>query len=156
MRAVVQRVSQASVRVDGKVAGAVDRGFMVLLGVGVNDTPAEAKAMAAKVAKLRVFTDPDGKMNLALGDVGGAVLAISQFTLYGDASRGNRPSFIQAARSEQANELYELFCRELTTLGHRVEKGVFGAHMDVSLVNDGPVTIIIDSDTLNAKRKDGL
>lgn len=154
MRAVIQRVSQASVVVDGAVTGAIDKGFMILLGVSAGDTQAEVKAMAAKIAKLRVFVDPDGKMNLALGEVGGAALVISQFTLYGDASRGNRPSFIQAARPEQANELYELFCRELAALGPRVEKGVFGAHMDVSLVNDGPVTIIIDSDSLNIKRKD--
>lgn len=151
MRVVVQRVSESSVTVDGAVTGAIGKGFMVLLGVSDADTDAEAKAMAAKVAKLRVFVDAEGKMNLALRDVDGAALVISQFTLYGDASQGNRPSFIKAARPEPANRLYELFCAELAGQGIRVEKGVFGAHMDVSLVNDGPVTIIMDSESLRKK-----
>lgn len=148
MRAVVQRVSESSVAVDGKTTGAIGKGFMVLLGVADADGEAEAKTLAAKVAKLRVFADAGGKMNLALRDVGGAALVISQFTLYGDASRGNRPSFVKAARPVSANALYELFCAELAGQGIRVEKGIFGAHMDVSLVNDGPVTILIDSDTM--------
>lgn len=152
MRAVIQRVSYAKVVVDDDVAGAIDRGFLVLLGVTHEDTPEDAAAMAAKIAKLRVFTDPDGKMNLALADIGGSVLAVSQFTLYADASHGNRPSFINAARPELAENLYELFCEKLQASGLRVEKGVFGAHMDVSLLNDGPVTIILDSDDLKRKR----
>lgn len=152
MRAVIQRVSYAKVVVDDDVAGAIDRGFLVLLGVTHDDTPEDAAAMAVKISKLRVFTDPDGKMNLALADIGGSVLAVSQFTLYADASHGNRPSFINAARPELAENLYELFCEKLQACGLRVEKGVFGAHMDVSLLNDGPVTIILDSDDLKRKR----
>jgi D-tyrosyl-tRNA(Tyr) deacylase len=152
MRAVIQRVNYAKVVVDDDVAGAIDRGFLVLLGVTHGDTAEEASALASKIAKLRVFTDPEGKMNLALADIGGAVLAVSQFTLYADASHGNRPSFINAARPELAESLYELFCEKLQSFGLRVEKGVFGAHMDVSLLNDGPVTIILDSDDLKRKR----
>ena len=154
MRAIIQRVSRAKVVVDGAITGAIDKGFMVLLGVGLADGEAEAKAMATKVAKLRVFTDANGKMNLALADVDGKVLVISQFTLYGDASHGNRPSFIQAARPEQATALYELFCQELSAFNLQVERGIFGAHMDVSLTNDGPVTIIIDSESLKCGGKD--
>ncbi len=152
MRAVVQRVSYARVVVDDAVTGAIDKGFLVLLGVSHDDTPEVAAQMATKIAKLRVFTDPDGKMNLALADVGGAVLAVSQFTLYADVSHGNRPSFITAARPEQAEGLYQLFCDTLQSFGLRVEKGVFGAHMDVSLLNDGPVTILLDSADLKRKR----
>lgn len=153
MRAVVQRVSQASVVVDGSVVGAIDDGFLVLLGVTVDDSEEEAKMLAAKISKLRIFTDAEDKMNLALADVRGAVLAISQFTLCADASHGNRPSFIRAARPERAEPLYQLFCDELAALGLRVEKGVFGAHMDVHLTNDGPVTIILDSGDFGKKGK---
>ncbi len=156
MRAVIQRVANANVVVDGAVTGAVAKGFMVLLGVTHADSEEEAKLLAGKVAKLRVFLDADGKMNLALGDVGGEVLVISQFTLYGDASHGNRPSFIQAARPEQANPLYEYFCAALAGYGLKVEKGVFGAHMEVTLLNDGPVTIILDTDDLKNKRKEKI
>lgn len=148
MRAIVQRVSRSEVVVDGEVRGRIGQGFMVLLGVGEDDGDAEAKAVAAKIAKLRVFVDDAGKMNRSLADVGGSVLVISQFTLYADVAGGNRPSFIRAARPEPAVRLYELFCDELRAGGIPVEKGVFGAHMDVSLVNDGPVTIIVDSDML--------
>lgn len=144
MKAVVQRVSQAAVTVDGAVTGAIGTGFLVLLGAGHDDNEDLARQMARKVAKLRIFSDDDGKMNLALADVGGAVLAVSQFTLLGDASKGNRPSFIHAARPESAEPLYETFCEELSSLGIPVERGVFGAHMDVALVNDGPVTILLD------------
>ena len=146
MRAVVQRVGEASVTVDGTVTGAIASGFLVLLGVTGGDTPEHARVMAGKVARLRIFRDAEDKMNLSLLDVGGAALVVSQFTLYADTSRGNRPSFTNAAPPEQANELYELFCREIAQLGVRVEKGVFGAHMAVRLLNDGPVTICLDTD----------
>ncbi|MDR1613932.1 MAG: D-tyrosyl-tRNA(Tyr) deacylase [Planctomycetota bacterium] len=153
MRAVVQRVSSAKVVVDGGIAGEVGKGFLVLLGVTPADGPEEAKRLAAKIARLRVFEDEAGKMNLDLGRVGGGVLVVSQFTLYADASRGNRPSFVAAARPEQAEPLYQLFCKELEALGLPVGKGVFGAHMDVALVNAGPVTIFLDTDELRAKKE---
>ncbi|MBN2713759.1 MAG: D-tyrosyl-tRNA(Tyr) deacylase [Planctomycetes bacterium] len=144
MKAVVQRVSAASVRVEGAITGEIGRGLLVLLGVGVGDSEKEALAIAAKISKLRIFEDQDGKMNLSVKDVGGGVLAVSQFTLLGDASKGNRPSFIEAARPGKAKPLYELFCRSIADCGIEIGKGVFGAHMDVSLVNDGPVTIILE------------
>jgi D-tyrosyl-tRNA(Tyr) deacylase len=145
MRAVIQRVSSAQVTVNGEIVGRVGRGFLVLLGVTAADGEAEALLLARKVAGLRVFEDPDGKMNLALAEVGGAVLAVSQFTLYGDVRKGRRPSFIAAARPEQAQPLYERFCSLLRAEGMDVEQGVFGAEMQVALVNDGPVTIWIDT-----------
>lgn len=151
MRAVVQRVSEASVVVDGRVVGAVGAGFLVLLGVTASDTDRHARTMAEKIAKLRVFRDAGDKMNLALADVGGAVLAVSQFTLYADTAKGNRPSFVDAAPPEQANALYERFCLDLAGLGITVAKGVFGAHMTVGLVNDGPVTICLDTDAWNIR-----
>ena len=144
MRAVIQRVSEASVTVDGHVTGSVGRGLLVLVGVGHADTPETAAAMAGKVARMRIFSDAEGKMNLSVQDVGGGVLAVSQFTLLADARKGNRPSFIDAAPPEQANALYEAFCQALAALGVPVAKGIFGAHMDVRLVNDGPVTIVLD------------
>ena len=146
MRAIVQRVGEASVTVDREVVGRVAKGFLVLLGVTGADTGEHARVLARKIARLRVFTDENDKMNLALADVDGGALVVSQFTLYADTAKGNRPSFIQAAPPDQANELYELFCRELAGEGVAVEKGVFGAHMDVRLLNDGPVTIILDTD----------
>lgn len=146
MRAVVQRVGEASVRVDGEVVGAIRHGFLVLLGVTSGDSPEHAKTMAAKIAKLRVFRDHEDKMNLSLLDTGGQVLAVSQFTLYADTAKGNRPSFVNAAPPEQANQLYELFCEELARLGPDVRQGVFGAKMEVRLLNDGPVTICLDTD----------
>ncbi len=149
MRAVVQRVREASVTVDGRVTGEIAGGFLVFLGVTASDTPAHAKIMAKKTAALRVFRDARDKMNLSLQDIGGAALVVSQFTLYADTSRGNRPSFIGAAPPEQANELYELYCGELRELGIGVETGVFAAHMDVRLLNDGPVTICLDTDDWN-------
>jgi D-aminoacyl-tRNA deacylase len=145
MRAVVQRVSSASVTVDGEVTGKIDRGFLVLLGVGEDDTDDDVVYLAGKIAGLRVFEDEAGKMNLTLADVGGAVLAVSQFTLFGDCRKGRRPSFIAAARPEKANSLYEAFMVEIRGQGIAVESGRFQAHMDVSLVNDGPVTLLIDS-----------
>lgn len=145
MRAVVQRVSRGEVRVDGRVTGAVGRGFVVLLGVAREDTEDDARAMADKVAALRVFEDEAGKMNLALAEVGGGVLVVSQFTLLGDARKGNRPSFVEAAAPERANALYACFCAALREKGLAVGTGVFRATMAVELVNDGPVTILLDS-----------
>jgi D-tyrosyl-tRNA(Tyr) deacylase len=144
LRAVVQRVSFAKVVVAGETTGEIGDGFLVLLGVGHDDDEASAKKMAGKIARLRVFKDADDKMNLSLLDTGGGVLAVSQFTLLADASRGNRPSFAAAANPGTAEPLYDLFCREMVMLGVRVERGVFGAHMDVTLNNSGPVTIIVD------------
>jgi D-tyrosyl-tRNA(Tyr) deacylase len=145
MRAVVQRVTQASVRVDGETIGAIDRGFMVLLGVALDDTDDDARFMAAKIAGLRIFDDEHGAMNRALADIEGAILLISQFTLLGDARRGRRPSFIDAARGEPAEALYERVGALLRESGLRVETGRFGADMAVALTNDGPVTILLDS-----------
>ena len=148
MRAVVQRVSRASVNVDGRMTGEIGPGLVVLVAVGKEDTAATASAMAEKVANLRIFGDDAGKMNRSLLDTGGAALAISQFTLYGDARGQRRPSFIQAAPPELGKALYEEFVRALRVLGVRVETGVFQAHMLVELVNDGPVTILLDSDKI--------
>ncbi len=145
MRAVVQRVTRASVTVEGRVTGAIERGFLVLVGVAVDDDERDAGALAAKIAGLRVFDDANGAMNLALADVGGAVLVVSQFTLLGDVRKGRRPSFIAAARGEQAERLYEHVAAELRATGLHVETGVFGADMAVELVNDGPVTILLDT-----------
>lgn len=145
MRAVIQRVSTAQVTVHGDVVGKISRGFLVLLGVTATDGEAEAALLAHKIAGLRVFEDDGGKMNLALADVAGAVLAVSQFTLYADVRKGRRPSFIAAARPEQAEPLYQHFCTLLRTEGVPVQQGVFQAEMQVSLVNDGPVTIWMDT-----------
>jgi len=145
MRAVIQRVSTAQVTVHGEVVGQIGRGFLVLLGVTAADGEAEAALLARKIAGLRVFEDDGGKMNLALADVGGAVLAVSQFTLYADVRKGRRPSFIAAARPEQAEPLYQRFCTLLGAEGVPVQQGVFQAEMQVSLVNDGPVTIWMDT-----------
>jgi D-tyrosyl-tRNA(Tyr) deacylase len=145
MRAVVQRVSSAQVTVENEIVGRIGRGFLVLLGMTAGDGEAEAALLARKVAGLRVFEDADGKMNLALADVGGAVLAVSQFTLYADVRKGRRPSFIAAARPEQAEPLYQRFCALLRAEGLAVEQGIFQAEMQVALVADGPVTIWLDS-----------
>jgi D-tyrosyl-tRNA(Tyr) deacylase len=145
MRAVVQRVSEASVRVEGRVVGAIGDGLLVLLGVGKEDGEAEAAALAAKVAHLRVFEDEAGHMNRSVKDAGGAVLVVSQFTLYGDARKGRRPSFVDAAPPEQAEKLYEAFARRVEEAGLAVARGVFRAMMDVQLVNRGPVTILLDT-----------
>lgn len=145
MKIVVQRVKNASVEVEGKTVGKIEKGFLVLLGVTHSDTKKEADYLAKKLCKLRVFTDENDKMNLSLKDVGGKLLIVSQFTLYADCSGGNRPSFIEAARPEQAEELYEYFCKECKEkYDINVEKGIFGADMKVNLLNDGPVTIIIE------------
>jgi D-tyrosyl-tRNA(Tyr) deacylase len=145
MRAVVQRVSEAGVTVEGCVTGAIGKGLLVLVGIGHGDTEETARALAAKIARLRIFQDAEGKMNLSVQDVGGGVLAVSQFTLLADTRKGNRPSFIDAAPPEAANRLYEAFCAALADLGLPVARGIFGAHMDVRLTNDGPVTIILDA-----------
>lgn len=144
MRVVLQRASRASVTIAGRVAGAIETGYCVLVGFTAGDTDAQVEWMAEKIAGLRLFTDADGKMNLGLGEVGGAVLVVSQFTLYGDATKGRRPSFIDAARPEVAIPLYEAFIAALRGRGLRVETGEFGAHMEVDLVNDGPVTLILE------------
>lgn len=145
MRCVVQRVSRASVTVESEVVASIGKGYMVLVGVEVGDSDKDMQYLADKVAGLRIFEDENEKMNLSIEDVGGAVLAVSQFTLSGDARHGRRPSFIGAARPEQAVPLYEAFCAQLRGRGLHVETGVFQAHMDVMLVNDGPVTILLDS-----------
>ena len=145
MRAVVQRVSSGSVHVEGRLAGAIERGLVVLLGVGGQDDEADVEYVAEKIRGLRIFADDAGKMNRDVGEAGGAVLLVSQFTLYGDARGGRRPSFIGAAPPELARALYEGVATALRARGVRVETGEFRAHMDVSLVNDGPVTILLDS-----------
>lgn len=145
MRAVVQRVRRASVTVADEVVGAIDAGWLVLLGVAPGDTPADADWLADKVANLRAFADPDGKMNRSVQDVGGGVLAVSQFTLYGDCRKGRRPSFTGAAQPAAAEPLYERFVTALKALGVPTETGRFGADMQVELVNDGPVTFVIET-----------
>lgn len=145
MRAVVQRVSRASVRVDNSTTGAIETGLLVLLGVGRDDQASDADYLAEKIIGLRIFEDDEEKMNRSLVDMGGAILAVSQFTLYGDVKRGKRPSFDAAARPELARELYEHFVDRVRAMGVRCETGVFQAMMEVELVNSGPVTILIDS-----------
>jgi D-aminoacyl-tRNA deacylase len=144
MRIVLQRVSRASVSIGGRVAGAIGRGYCILVGFTHGDTAAQVDWMAEKVAGLRLFSDPAGKMNLALKDTGGAVLVVSQFTLYGDAAKGRRPSFIDAARPELAIPLYQRFLEALRAFDVAVESGEFGADMQVEIHNDGPVTIVLD------------
>jgi D-aminoacyl-tRNA deacylase len=144
MRVVLQRVSRASVAIDGRVAGSIDRGFCLLVGFTHVDTTTQVDWMAEKVAGLRLFTDSEGKMNLGLEEVGGGVLVVSQFTLYGDSSKGRRPSFIQAARPEVAIPLYQRFLIAFRERGLTVASGEFGADMQVEIHNDGPVTLILD------------
>ncbi len=146
MRAVIQRVTRASVTVEGHLAGEIGAGLLVLLGVSKTDNPESASYLAEKIANLRIFSDEAGKMNLSLLDTAGSALVVSQFTLYGDTRGGRRPSFIQAAPPEEANRLYQEFVKSLRSLGMKVETGVFQAHMQVELVNDGPVTILLDSE----------
>jgi len=145
MRAVLQRVREASVSVDGAIVGRCGPGLMILLGIGPNDSEADARAMAEKSAQLRIFADDAGKFNRSLLDSGGSALVVSQFTLYADTSRGRRPGFAYAAPPEIAAPLVEHFCAHLRSLGVHVETGRFGTHMQVALVNDGPTTIILDS-----------
>jgi D-aminoacyl-tRNA deacylase len=144
MRLVLQRVSRAAVRIDQHVVGEVGRGYCILVGLTHTDTPAEVQWMAEKVVGLRLFADAEGKMNLGLADIGGTVLVISQFTLYGNAERGRRPSFIDAARPEVAEPLYQEFVARLRALGVTVATGRFGAMMDVEIHNDGPVTLVLE------------
>ena len=144
MRLVIQRVTRAQVDIDGKTVGKIDKGFMVLIGITHNDTEQTADYLASKLCNLRVFEDENGKMNLSLKEVGGSLLLISQFTLYADCNGGNRPAFIDAARPDVAEPLYEYFCKKCAEKDIVVQKGIFGADMKVSLLNDGPVTIIME------------
>lgn len=144
MKLVVQRVKKAEVKVEGNIVGKIDKGFLVLIGIKVGDTKEQADYLVKKLCNLRVFSDENDKMNLSIKDVEGKLLIVSQFTLYGDCSQGNRPSFIEAARPEEANPLYEYFCNQCELNNIEVQKGIFGADMKVELINDGPVTIIIE------------
>lgn len=153
MRVVVQRVLSASVRVEGSEVASIGRGMLVLAGIGAGDNHATAQRMAVKVANLRIFDDDEDRINVSCATVGGAVLAVSQFTLFGDLRRGNRPSFTAAAEPSAAKDLYERFCEAIEASGLRCERGVFGADMAVSLVNDGPVTIVLDSADLDGPRR---
>ena len=148
MRAVLTRVNSASVTIDGNVVGSIGRGFLILLGVGPNDTEAECRYLAEKVLGLRIFKDENDKMNLGLDDIGGEVLVVSQFTLYGNCRKGRRPNFTDAAPAELGNALYEKFLSICAELGYPPQHGEFGASMQVASVNDGPVTLILDTDQL--------
>jgi D-tyrosyl-tRNA(Tyr) deacylase len=144
MKTVIQRVTQASVTIDGKINGKIDKGLMILIGIGADDTEAQADWTAQKIANMRIFEDDGQHMNLSIKDVGGEILAISQFTLYADCRKGNRPNFMEAGRPEMAEPLYEYLCDALRRHDIHVETGIFGADMQVSLINDGPVTIILE------------
>lgn len=149
MKCVIQRVLNASVTVCGETVGSIEKGFLLLLGVADGDTEAQTEKLVKKIIGMRIFEDENGKMNLSIGDIDGEILAVSQFTLLADCKKGNRPSFTGAMRPEEANRLYELFVKMLVDGGvKKVDKGVFGADMKVSLINDGPVTIILDTETL--------
>ncbi len=152
MRALIQRVSSAAVSVDGETVGAIGQGFLVLLGVTDTDTDAEVSRLTDKLLKLRIFADADDKTNCSIQDVGGALLVISQFTLCADCRRGTRPSFSHAAKPDEANRLYELFLAQCRAVIPQVECGVFGAHMQVTLCNDGPFTVMLDTDDLQRPR----
>lgn len=152
MKAVIQRVSKASVSVDGELISKIDKGYLILLGVMDDDTEYDAEVLAKKTSTLRVFEDEEGKMNLDIQNVDGEILAVSQFTLCADVKKGNRPSFIRSAHPDRANDLYEYFCQKLMENGVKdVKKGVFGADMKVELLNDGPVTILYDSEIWRKK-----
>ncbi|HEX7607773.1 MAG TPA: D-aminoacyl-tRNA deacylase [Candidatus Cryosericum sp.] len=155
MRAVVQRVSSASVAVDGKQVGHIGAGLLVLLGVAPDDGPDDIAFMVRKLSGLRIFADADGLMNRSVADIKGSFLVVSQFTLYGDVARGNRPSFTGAAPGAYADEIYRDVCTGLQSQGLDVQKGIFGAHMEVNLVNDGPVTIIIVTDSRKKRPQQG-
>lgn len=148
MKVVLQRVDRANVKVDGKIVGEISKGYLLLVGFCADDNEAICQKMADKIVGLRINEDENGKMNLALKDVGGDILSVSQFTLYANCRKGRRPSFDEAARPEYANELYKLFNEELRKLGCKVETGIFQAEMKVDLLNDGPVTILLDSKEL--------
>jgi D-tyrosyl-tRNA(Tyr) deacylase len=145
MRIVIQRVSEASVKVNGELINEINQGFLLLIGIENEDDESDVMWLVQKCANLRIFNDQEGKMNLSLADINGETLVISQFTLHGSTKKGNRPSFIKAARPEKAIPLYELFCEKLETENLVVKRGIFGADMQVELLNDGPVTILIDS-----------
>lgn len=144
MRLVVQRVKKASVKVDEKIVGRIEKGFLVLIGIKKGDTKEQADYLVKRLCNLRIFTDENDKMNLSLKDVNGKLLIVSQFTLYGDCTQGNRPSFIEATKPEEAIPLYEYFCNQCQLNNIEVQKGIFGADMKVELLNDGPVTIILE------------
>ncbi|MBC2888744.1 D-aminoacyl-tRNA deacylase [Gordonibacter massiliensis (ex Traore et al. 2017)] len=148
MRAVIQRVSSARVDIDGETAGSIGRGLLILLGVGHDDGEEQAERLWSKISRLRIFEDAEGKTNLSLADVAGNVLVVSQFTLYANCKKGNRPSFTEAGAPDEANRLYEWFANRARRDVPRVETGRFGAYMDVSLVNDGPFTLVLDTDNL--------
>ena len=148
MRVVIQRVSHASVRVEGRIIGEIGKGFLLLIGVADTDTKEIADKMMSKIGKLRIFEDENGKTNLSLADVGGEILAVRQFTLYADCRKGNRPSFIRAGSPQLAEELYEYAAEKCREYAAKVEKGSFGADMKVELLNDGPFTIVLDSDMM--------
>lgn len=146
MKAVIQRVSKAEVRVEGSATGKISKGLLILLGIHVSDTEQDVEWMVKKIVNLRIFQDNEEKMNLSILDINGEILVVSQFTLYGDAQKGNRPSFIESAKPEISEPLYESFCYKMSELlGKQVQKGIFGAMMEVDLINDGPVTIILES-----------
>lgn len=149
MKAVIQRVTRASVVVEGKTVGQIDQGLLVFLGVAQNDTEVEAQYLVKKISSMRIFSDSEGKMNLCVKETGGSVLAISQFTLLADTRKGNRPSFIGAADPSSGKQLYQFFCEQMAAEGIPLERGIFGADMKISLLNDGPVTIVLDT---NAKQ----
>lgn len=151
MRLVIQRVLNASVKVDGEVTGKIGKGFLVLLGAGMNDTKEIAEKMADKMMRLRIFSDENDKTNLSIQDVGGELLVVSQFTLYADCRKGNRPSFVKAGAPAETNRLYEYFMERCKTHVEKVEHGIFGADMKISLVNDGPFTLMLDSQELFTK-----
>ena len=152
MKAVIQRVKRASVTVDGKVTGACGRGLAVLLGVALGDTEQDASLLAAKISKLRIFRDENGKMNLSVNDISGDIVVVSQFTLLANYAHGNRPDYLNAAPPEEADRLYEFFKRELgSMISGKVSSGVFGADMTFEIINEGPVTIVMDSEALKKK-----
>ncbi len=153
MRAILTRVKSASVTIDGQVTGKIGQGFLILLGVGPGDTEAQCRCLAEKALGLRIFEDENGKMNLGLEAVGGQVLVVSQFTLYGNCRKGRRPSFVEAAGPELGNTLYEKFLSICQELGYPPQHGIFGADMQVESVNDGPVTLILDTDQLEGSRR---
>ena len=152
MRAVIQRVSHASVKVNGETTGKCDKGFLILLCVMENDTEADIQTMSSKIAKLRIFEDENGRINKSLADVGGEVLVISQFTLAADCRHGNRPDFFSAAPPEKAKKFFDLFVSDIRNYVPHTETGIFGEHMDVSLCNDGPFTIVMDTDNMKKKK----
>lgn len=147
MKVVIQRVSEAHVKVDGKIVGEINNGFMLLIGIDENDEQADADWLVQKILNLRVFADADEKLNLSIKDISGEILCISQFTLIADYKKGNRPSFIKAAKPDKAIPLFDYFKEEIAKSGLKTESGIFGADMKVSLINDGPVTIVMDSKT---------